>query len=156
MEKTIKIGVLIVNNNNILLIKEWSESKHDFYWNIIKGTYEELLDKKFVDCAIREAQEEVGVTISVNNFVNIIIKHGYDMRIYINFVASITRGEPNIAPANEQLNRNENIKEIKWFSTTELENMKEEDFINDISFEAIQKWINKEIYSLSLLEEKEI
>lgn len=154
MEKTIKVGVLIVNKDKILLIKEWSENKNDYCWNIIKGTYDDSVDKQVLDCAIREAQEEANAAITVDGFINIVIKYGYNIRFYINFIASITNGEPHTASKNDQSLRKEDIKEVRWFTKTELKNMKEVEFINDVAFEAINKWINKEIYPLNLLTEK--
>jgi len=154
MEKTIKVGVLIVNKDKILLIKEWSEDKKNYYWNIVKGTYDDKEDKQITDCAVREAQEEAGVTILVNGFVNIVIKHGFSKRIYINLIASIVDGKPHTASKDEQSSRKEDINETKWITKTELKNMKENDFINDVAFEALNNWINNKIYPLNLLTEK--
>ena len=103
---------------------------------------------------VREAQEEAGVTILVNGFVNIVIKHGFSKRIYINLIASIVDGKPHTASKDEQSSRKEDINETKWITKTELKNMKENDFINDVAFEALNNWINNKIYPLNLLTEK--
>jgi ADP-ribose pyrophosphatase YjhB (NUDIX family) len=154
MEKTIKVGVLIVEKGKSLLIKEWSEDKKDYRWNIIKGTFDDSTDKQFSDCAIREAKEEAGVEVSLSGFSNIIIKYGFSIRIYISFIASIVSGEPHTASKGKQSTRKEDITETKWFSKAELKELKKEDFINDVAFETVTRWINGETYPLSLLIEK--
>lgn len=154
MEKTIKVGVLIVKEDKLLLIKEWSEDKKAHLWNIVKGTFDDSIDKQLSDGAIREAEEEAGVEVSLNGFSNIIIKYGFSIRIYVNFVASIVSGEPHTASKNEQSTRKEDITETKWFTKAELKELKEEEFVNDVAFETVTRWRNGENYPLSLLTEK--
>lgn len=154
MEKTIKVGVLIVDKDKLLLIKEWSEDKKTHLWNIVKGTFDDSVDKQLSDGAIREAKEEVGVEVALNGFANIIIKYGFNIRIYVNFVASIVNGEPHTASKNEQSSRKEDITETKWFTKTELKELEEENFINDVAFETITGWANGKTYPLNLLTEK--
>jgi ADP-ribose pyrophosphatase YjhB (NUDIX family) len=154
MDTQIKIGAIVENTDKILLIKEWSNNKNGHYWNIIKGTFDSSLDETLEECAIREAKEETDITISLVSFINIAVKHGFNTRIYINFVAAITGGKPQIVSRKEQVLRKEDITEVKWFNRKRLRTMKEEEFINDVVFEAISKWLNKEIYPLNLLTEK--
>jgi len=154
MDTQIKVCVIVENTNKILLIKEWSDNKNGYYWNIIKGTFESSLDESIAKCAIREAREEAGITISLTNFVNILIKHGYNTRIYINFTGSIIKGKPCVVPKDEQLLRNENIIEFRWFTKKELKNLNEDEFINDVVSETVDRWIKGEIYPLSILMEK--
>jgi len=154
MEKAIKVGVLIVQEDKLLLIKEWSEDKKTQLWNIVKGTFDDTIDKQFSDGAIREAKEEAGVEVSLNGFSNVIIKYGFSIRIYVNFIASIVSGEPHTASKNEQSTRKEDVTETKWFTKTELKELKEEEFINDVAFETVTRWMNGETYPLNLLTEK--
>lgn len=156
MDTQIKVSVIVTDSNKALLIKEWSNNKNGHYWNIIKGTFDSSLDESIAKCAIREAKEEAGITISLDNFINIAIKHGHNTRVYINFTASITDGKPHIVSKNEQSLRKEDMVEVKWFTRDELKDMKEEEFINDVVFEVINKWLNKEVYPLSLLTEKDL
>lgn len=153
MEKIIKVGILIVEKEKVLLIKEWSETKMDYYWNIIKGTYEEVFDKRISDCAIREVKEEINATVSLKDFLGVYIKFGYDLRTYFCFTASIIDGKPQIASKKEQLERKEDIKDFQWLTKKELEKIKKEDFINDIAYSTVQKWISSKVYSLDLVNE---
>ena len=138
----------------MLLIKEWSNNKNAYLWNIVKGTFDSSLDKTLVDCATREAQEEAGVKVELSNFLSLSVKHGHSVRIYVNFVGKITEGEPTLTSKDEQDKRGEDIKEVVWKTKNELQSMKEEEFISDVVYESIQKWLKGEVYPVSILEEK--
>jgi ADP-ribose pyrophosphatase YjhB (NUDIX family) len=153
MERIVKVGVLVVEKERALLIKEWSETRKDYYWNIVKGTYEEAIDKKFSDCAIREAKEEIGVTISLKGFMWTIVKYGHNIRVYFTFTASIVDGMPQTARKEEQLKRKENISDVGWLTKKELGDISKEDFLSDVAYLAVQKWIKNEVFPLELVEE---
>jgi len=156
METQIKVGVLIIDSEKLLLIKEWSNNKNGYFWNIIKGTFDNTLDKTILDCAKREVKEEVGTSIKLNNLINISFKHGFNTRIYLNFTASITKGKPHFAPKKEQDSRQEEIIETKWFTKNELKKLSEVDFINDVVYKSVKDWLKGNIYSLDILSEKNL
>lgn len=153
MDAQIKVGVLIVKKDEALLIKEWSDNKEGYFWNFVKGTFEPSIDKTLADCAKREAIEEAGVTIKLKSFINLAVKHGFNTRIYVNFIGEITNGEPKLASLKDQKGRNEDIKEVKWMNKEDLKNINKEEFINDIAYEAVMKWIESKFYPLELLVE---
>lgn len=152
MEIQIKVGVVIVKDDKILLLKEWSDTKKDYRWNIIKGTFEDT-DKTILNCVKREAKEEAGVEVKIDKFICCIVKHGFNIRIYYNFLGQINKGEPKLAVLKEQEARKENFKEIRWFSTKELEKMEEDDFMNDVVYKAITDWVNGRAYPMELMKE---
>lgn len=156
MDTQIKVGAIIEDNDKILLIKEWSNSKNGYFWNIIKGTFDGLIDDTFEECVIREAMEEIGVSIQLSKFIKLSIKHGFSTRIYVNFVASIVHGKPKIESKKDQATRNEDIIEAKWFTKHELNKMDEDKYINDVAYETVTSWLNNKTYSLDLLVEKKI
>ena len=43
----IKVGVLIVNEGKLLLIKEKNGNDRKYYWNFVKGTFEVKKDVDF-------------------------------------------------------------------------------------------------------------
>jgi len=153
MEKIVKVGVLVVKREKILLIREWSETRKGYFWNIVKGTYDNAIDKKFSDCAIREAKEEIGVNISLKGFVGIIVKYGHNIRVYVSFTASVVDGKPQIATKKEQLKRKENICDVIWLTKKEIERISADDFLSDVAYSTVQKWIKNEVFSLDLIEE---
>lgn len=153
MEKRIKIGVLIVKGDQALLIKEWSNKRDGYFWNFIKGTFEEDLDKSIASCAIREAKEEAGVSIELKNFINCTIKRNENLTTYFNFVATILNGEPQTDSIKNQSERKEDIKEIKWFSKEEILILKNEEFISDMVFTAIHDWLDNKYYPLDVFKE---
>jgi len=156
MDTQIKVGAIVEENDKILLIKEWSNSKKGYFWNIIKGTFDSLIDGTLEECVIREAMEEIGVVIQLSKFIKLSIKHGFNTRIYVNFVASIIQGKPKVQSKIDQASRNEDIIETKWFTKHELNNMDEDKYINDVAYETVTNWLKNKAYSLDLLVEKKI
>ena len=156
MDTQIKVCTIVENDNKVLLIKEWSDNKNGHYWNIIKGTFNSTLDKNLIDTAKREAVEEACADISITNYLGIIIKYGFSIRIYVSLVGVLKKGKPHIPPKKEQQQRKEDIIEMKWFTQDELKDLKEEEFINDVAFDVINRWLANDIYPLSLLTEKNL
>lgn len=153
MDIQIKVGVLVTERNRILLLKEWSDSRKGYLWNIIKGTYDASQDKTIIDCAKREAKEEAGIGIKIEKFISCSLKYGFNIRIYFNFVGKIVGKGPVLASLSEQKGRNENIIETRWFTKKEAIGLKEKDFVNDVVYEAIQCWIKDIIYPLKTIKE---
>lgn len=153
MDKQIKIGVLIIRNESALLIKEWSNKRKDYFWNFIKGTFEDDLDKTITDCAVREAVEEAGVTVKLENFINCSVKYENKITTYLNFSASIIEGEPILDSTSNQKSRGEDIKAIRWFSKEEIRNINENEFISNIVYAAINDWLEGKQSSLTTFKE---
>ena len=43
----VKVGVVVENGDKTLLIREWSNKKSGYFWNIIKGTYGDKENENF-------------------------------------------------------------------------------------------------------------
>lgn len=151
----IKIGVLIVHENSILILREWSNKKRGYFWNIVKGTYGDVQNESIKECAIREGLEEMGLKIRLTNFLPCVVMHdGKRSQIQYNFIAKRISGK--IAPPRkeEQAARGEDIQEIRWFSREEIRKLKKKDFVSEKSYIALCDWIDNKIFPLSLLHEK--
>jgi len=139
---TIKIGVLVEKNNELLLIKELNNSNGKYYWNIIKGTFEPVKDKDFFKTAERECKEEAGIKIKLTRLINIIYLNKKDRRvIQFNFRALIKKGIPRLLSENQNKIKDEDIIEIKFFSKEELKKIKKSEFINIRAFLTVRDWL---------------
>lgn len=154
----IKIGVIIVNNKDqILLIKEKLEDKPIPLWNIIKGTYGDNGEETVFEAAVRECQEEAGVKVNLTNLLGCYIaQRPGKTRIQFNFLAEIIEGEPNSADKKEQKSRDEDISELKWFSKEELTEMNPDEFISKRAYAAIRDWVEGKSYSLDTIKHTEL
>lgn len=151
-EIQIKVGVIIAFKNRILLIKEWSNKKNGYFWNIIKGTYGDVLNESIKECAIRESLEEAGLVVHLKYLLPCIVLHNEKKsQIQYNFIAK--KASDKIIPPSqaEQMTRNEDITEIKWFSKKEIRGLKEDDFVSEKSYMAIHDWIDKKTIPLAFL-----
>jgi len=145
MEKDItkiKIGVLAIERNKLLLIKELNSSDGKYYWNIIKGTFEPTKDKDFFEAAKRESREEAGIEIKLVNLINIVYLRKRDRKIIqFNFKALIKKSTPKLSIKNQYKVKNEDIMKVKFFTKNELKKMKKQEFINIRTFLTIRDWI---------------
>jgi len=145
MEKDItkiKIGVLAIERNKLLLIKELNSSDGKYYWNIIKGTFEPTKDKDFFEAAKRESREEAGIEIKLVNLINIVYLRKRDRKIIqFNFKALIKKSTPKLSIKNQYKVKNEDIMKVKFFTKKELKKMKKQEFINIRTFLTIRDWI---------------
>lgn len=152
MEIQIKIGVLIQKNNRLLLIKERHNLNEAHHWNIIKGTFDPEIDSDILKTAQRESKEEAGAYIRINHLLNIFfLKRKDKLTVQLNFIASLTKGNPKIADKKNQKQRAEDIIESRFFTKKELERMKREEFINSRAYFAIKDWISGKKHDLDLL-----
>jgi ADP-ribose pyrophosphatase YjhB (NUDIX family) len=147
-----KIGVLIVNNKDeLLLIKEKIKKNPEPRWNIIKGTYGDIDDESVFDTAVRECKEEISVDVKLQKALGCYIaRQDEKIRIQFNFQASIISGEPKILDISEQDKNNESISEFKWFTKKDLKGMEGSEFISNRIYEIIKGWINGQIYPLDI------
>jgi len=145
MEKDItkiKIGVLAIERNKLLLIKELNSSDGKYYWNIIKGIFEPTKDKDFFEAAKRESREEAGIEIKLVNLINIVYLRKRDRKIIqFNFKALIKKSTPKLSIKNQYKVKNEDIMKVKFFTKKKLKKMKKQEFINIRTFLTIRDWI---------------
>lgn len=148
----LKVCVLVVKKNEVLLIKEWSEKKNAFAWNTIKGTMDKE-NESVLECAIREAFEEANIKIELEKSLGVHVNYyGEDKyTTYFMFTAKIESGKPTVADNEKQEKRNENISETKWFDAKELSKLEEKDFVSNVSYVAVQKFLKGEIFDLDAI-----
>lgn len=144
----LKIGVLVINNSNeLLLIREKIKKNNKYLWNIIKGTYEGNED--IFSTALREAKEEACIEIRlINSLSTLVTREESKIRVQFNFLAKIKSGIPSVPPIKEQKLRDEDISEVKLFKKEELLKMRENQFISLTIYRVVQNWINDQIYPL--------
>lgn len=149
----IKIGILIVDQNRLLLIKERLNPKAPYRWNIIKGTYDNVQKESIFKAANRECLEEAGVKVKLVGLINCIIltRKKKELRIQYNFLAKIVSRKPKIAIKEEQFKRNEDIKEIRWFAKKEASKLGRKSFISQRAFLAVKDWIINKKYPIEIL-----
>jgi ADP-ribose pyrophosphatase YjhB (NUDIX family) len=155
MNNKIKIGVIITNKKgHVLLIKEKIQKNDKALWNIIKGTYGDHKNEDVFQASKRECLEEIGVDIEINEFQGCYIAQinttNYTMLI---FNAQIKQGKPQLKSQAEQITRNEDIREFKWFSKQEILNMKKNEFISNRIHFIINDWIQNKKSSINYIKQ---
>ena len=155
MEIKLKVGIVIVNKDNqVLLIKEKIKKKPIALWNIIKGTCDH--EETIFETAKRECKEEASLDVNLTNSLGVnISKEAGDIRVQFNFLARSENMTAKIAPKEEQLARDETIEEIKWFSKEKILKMKLEEFISKKAFNLLQNYIAGKIFSLEIYSQVE-
>lgn len=155
MIANIKVSVIIVNDKNeVLLLKEKVKKNDRPLWNIIKGTYGDNGDETILEAAKRECMEEASVAVDLAGATGCYATGKTDdLKIQFNFIGRISSGEPKIDSKEEQESRNEDIREIKWFSKDQLIQMPKEDFISEKIFVMISDWIKGESYPLAIIKQ---
>ncbi|MFW6046552.1 MAG: NUDIX hydrolase [Candidatus Woesearchaeota archaeon] len=142
MKNKIKTGVIITDDKNrVLLIKEKIKKNDKALWNIIKGSYGDRRENIF-KASQRECLEEIGVNIEIEGFQGCYVAQkdttNYVMLI---FNARITKGEPRPKTPEEQRDKNEDIKELKWFTKKEVSRIKKNDFISNRIHFIMKDWL---------------
>ena len=155
MNVQIKVSLSVFKDNSILLIKEWSNKRSGYYWNIIKGSLEEKSGETIIECAEREAEEEAGLKVKVSGFVScFIFPKEVGLGIQYNFLGEPVSGSNfSMPPKKEQEDRNEDIQEIKWFSKEDLLKIKPKDFISKRTRVVIGAWIEGRTYPLDIFQQ---
>ena len=149
----IKVCVLVTEGNKLLLIREWSNKRNGYFWNVIKGTYDNSEESLF-DCAKREAKEEAGLDIELTHFVNCIVGYGKRTQLYFGFMAKALSGNLSLTPKEKQQQRGEDIVRIDSFSKDEIRKIRKDEFILEIVYELVKQWIEGRVYSLDLIIQK--
>ena len=110
----IAVHIFLIKGKKILLLHRENTGFNDNKWSVPAGRLEE--GESLSLGAIREAKEEVGVEIKVNDFEKKLIMHHHDDRgdrIYCFFLCQKWK--------NEVKNMEEDkCKEISWFDIEEL------------------------------------
>lgn len=152
MDIKIKISVIITDKERgILLLKEKTEKTDRPLWNIVKGTFGDHSNETIYQAATRECIEEAGVEVKLEATTGCyIIQKEDELKLQFNFVGKIIRGAPHTADIKEQMNRNENISEIKWFTPAEIRQMDQKEFISKKIFLMIRDWLDNKIYPLDI------
>ena len=156
MTNKIKIGVIITDDKNrILLIKEKIKKNNKALWNIIKGSYGDNKENIF-EASQRECLEEIGVNIKIEDLQGCYIAQKNTTNyVMIVFNAKITEGEPHPKPPEEQRNKNEDIREIKWFTKKEVSRMRKNDFISSRINFIINDWLKNNKTPLNAIKQIE-
>ena len=136
------VSTLIENENKFLLVRE---NKKQCYgkWNIPSGHIEE--NEYIFDAAIREVKEETNLDVELDGIISI-YNNMFEGFFSISFVFSSKIKNFNFP----NFDKNE-IMEIKWFSFSDIKNMKEELRDKDYIINVIDKYNNKNIQPLSTI-----
>lgn len=155
MNNTIKVGVIIKNKDNkILLIKEGTEKNNKPLLNIIKGTYGDIKKESLIQAAKREALEEAGLNIDIIGLFKCYTQQRKD-GIWLQFVfLAKTNGRIKLPSKKEQIKRKENITEANWFSIDEIKKIKKSEFISNNTYTIINDYIKEDnFYSTKLIQQ---
>lgn len=148
----IKVSIVIEDKGKILILKEWSNKKDGFYWNLVKGTFGDHEGETLEQCAIREAKEEAGIEIEVDKLISCYVYPKEVLGLQFNFLGHPKDGnKTKIAGKGEQNLRGEEITETKWITKEEVLQMNRDDFISKRIFKAIEDWSQNKSYALETL-----
>lgn len=149
----LKVCCIVTKASKVLLIKEWSENKKEYLWNIVKGTFEGDIDKDLFNCVRREIAEEAKLNADPTDFLGVVNKNGFSTRVYFGFLCKISKIVDVDKKFSEKHVLGEDITDVKWFDLSEIRKLKEDQFVNDVSYYFVQKWLGGKIYPLEILKE---
>jgi 8-oxo-dGTP diphosphatase len=103
------VGIMVVDDSNRVLLTLRRRPPEVGAWSILGGRVEPF--ERLLDCAIREAREEAGVTVEIERLLcvtdHIVIEE------HEHWVARVQQGEPvNMEP--------DKTLELRWFPLSEL------------------------------------
>lgn len=155
MSNELKVGIIITNNqNDVLLIRERSRKDTPLLWNIVKGSYGDEGKENIFEAAIRECKEEVGVEVILTGLLGCYIsKQAKKLRTQITFLAKINKRSPHLASKKDGLLRNENIEEFKWISRESVKKMKQKEFISKRAYKVLQDWATGDSFPLETVKQ---
>ncbi|MFZ5392531.1 MAG: NUDIX hydrolase [Patescibacteria group bacterium] len=108
------VNIIFLENQSILLLKRCNTGFNDSKWSVPAGRLEK--NETIRQATIREAQEEVNLSVKISDFGTPLFMHHKDdrgERIYVFFLVKKWTGT---ATNNEP----EKCSEIKWFNTSDL------------------------------------
>lgn len=154
MKFTIKIGVILINTNNeVLLIKEKYHEEAGYKWNLVKGTHD-VDTENLLECAQREIKEEVGMDVSIDKLqLKDIFQYGdtANQRLLFVFHAANVDANAILASQKEQSMRGESINDVKWFNEKELTLITENDCIAPYVYLALNALRQGKVSSLNII-----
>lgn len=152
----IKITALIVNENKeLLLIKEFSNKRNGYFLNIVKGTFGDVENETLAGCAIREAKEEAGIDIQINKLISFYICTGGVISVQFNFLAQPVSGsKAEMINKKEQKSRGEDIIETRWLTREKIMKLDPGEFISEKVRNAIEDWIQDKFYACKVITNK--
>jgi 8-oxo-dGTP pyrophosphatase MutT (NUDIX family) len=148
MKINIKTCAVVEQGGRVLLIKEWSNKRNGYFWNLIKGTFDKEENESLTDCAIREAQEEAGLEIEIDDLISCYCYSDKVVGLQFNFLAHPKDGSKiKLIDKSEQEERDEDIIELKWFTKKDLFVIKPEEFISRRISNVLRDWKNNKSYA---------
>ena len=103
-------GSLIVEDGKVLLLYR----KDEEHWEVPGGKVEE--DESPTEAAVREAEEEIGVEITLEKpFYTGEFQHNGEMFLWNGYIAEIEEGEPKL--------KEDKFENLDWFEGSELDEL---------------------------------
>ena len=126
MKHRIRAAGIIIQNNKILLVKH-VHPQTQYEWWVPPGGGLEDADSSIIDCIIRETYEETGLHVEVDSKL-IFVREFMDienntLHIELFFNASVKSGELTIKNIQGNGPDEHFIKEVKWLSLKEIQNI---------------------------------
>lgn len=131
LDLKLKILLFLYNEEGrILVIKERSQKRNHTGWNFIKGSFKG--GESILDCARREALEEVGVELSYDEIEWIDTKEMISAKKHRIFFLCKGHTKEKV----EALGcKDELIEEVKWFDKEDILKMDKKDFLDEFVWE---------------------
>lgn len=140
MDTKLKVGVIVVDDGRVLLIKEKLPKKPAPLWNTIKGSHDS--GETIFEAAIRECKEEASLNVALTHSLGVYVSEKEEkIRVQFNFLAHAKDMSAKLASSEEQALRDENIQELRWFTKEEILKMNPEEFISERTYELLHDWI---------------
>ena len=147
-----KVSVVVEQDGEILLLKEWSNKKNGHYWNLVKGTFGDKENETLAECAVREVKEEAGLDIQIDSLLSCYIYAEKIVGIQFNFRAHPKDGNKVVIPSkDEQKSRGEDIVETKWVTKEEALEISPDEFISKRIYKVIGDWAQNKLYAFETL-----
>ncbi len=122
------VGVIPERRGRILLLRRAIEPRHGF-WTYPGGFLE--IDESVEECAVREAQEEIGVTVQISGLVGVYSRPGPHGPAIVSIVFRGHVREGRVEPGREAL-------ETRWFRP---EKIPWDDLAYDTTRWALRDWV---------------
>lgn len=153
-EIKLKAGVVARYKGRVLLIKERHNPKHDYKWNIIKGTFEPGKDASILETAIREAKEEANAKIKLKYFLSAYyLLDGNKSLMMFAFIADLLDPKIEVSPQEIQMKYgDESVIEVKLFNKQELSKLKPEDFVGRRGYLAVRDYLKGTKFPLNAVQ----
>ena len=141
-----KVGALLWNSNNEVLIFLEKNHQGELKYNIPKGTYDPNLDDTLSATLYREIKEETGLEISAPFTALDIFPKYYDdhISLLILFETTIERYEH---ATNQHTMRDEHISDYRWVSQESFLRMPVWVFMDVRMYTILQKYLNNRTWN---------